>query len=450
MNLVVVGAGKVGSTLVQNFLNENHDIVVIDSDETTLNDIVNRYDVQGVVGNGIVKNVLSDANVANADFFIACTPKDELNILACVLAKKLGAKQTIARVRAPEFFNEMEGVKRDVGLDFFFNPEYTTAMEIAEALKFPSAKKVESFAQRKANMVEFYIDNGNPLIDKTLMLISKEYDAKILIAMVNRANKTIIPRGDFVIKEGDSIHVLAPPQEIFAFTKKIKLFKPRAKSVFLIGGGKVAYYLAKNLIENGVDVKIVEKDKQRAEELCTELPKATIVLGDATEHELLDEESLKNSDACVTLTGMDEENVIISLYAKSKGIAKIITKVDRPSVMDMVKKLGLDTVFSPKEVIANHIIRMVRAHQGDSGSGINTLYKLSDKVEALEFTVGDDFEEQNVPLKKLKIKRKVLLGGIVRGEEYILPTGDSVLLRGDKVIVLAEAKSVTALSHILR
>lgn len=450
MNLVIVGAGKVGGALVQNFLNENHDIIVVDNDETTLNDIVNRYDVQGIVGNGMVKNVLVDANVENADFFIACTPNDELNVLSCVLAKKLGAKQTIARVRAPEFFNEMEGVKSDVGLDFFFNPEYTTAMEIAEALKFPSAKKVESFAKGRANMVEFYIGKDNPLIDKTLMLISKEYDAKILIAMVNRANKTVIPRGDFVIKEGDSIHVLAPAQEISAFTKKIKLFKPRSKSVFLIGGGKVGYYLAQDLLANGVDVKIVEKDKERAEELATELPKATIICGDATEHELLEEESLKNSDACVTLTGMDEENVIISLYAKSRGVDKVVTKVDRPSVMDMVKKLGLDTVFSPKEVIANHIIRMVRAHQGDSGSGINTLYKLSDKVEALEFTVGDDFEEQNVPLKKLKIKRKVLLGGIVRGEEYILPTGDSVLLRDDKVIVLAEAKSVTALSHILR
>ncbi len=450
MNLVVVGAGKVGSALVQNFLNENHDIIVIDNDEATLNDVVNRYDVQGVIGNGIVRDVLLEANVENADFFIACTPKDELNILSCVLAKKLGAKQTIARVRAPEFFKEMGSMQKDVGLDFFFNPEYTTAVEIAEALKFPSAKKVESFALGKANMVEFYIEDGNPLIGKSLMLITREYGAKILIAMVNRANKMVIPRGDFIIKEGDSVYILAPAQEISAFTKKIKLFKPRAKSVFLIGGGKVGYYLARDLIANGVDVKIVENNKDRAEELAKELDRATVIFGDATDHELLDEESLKNSDACVTLTGTDEENVIISLYAKSKGVDKVVTKVDRPSVIDMVKKLGLDTVFSPKEVIANHIIRMVRAHQGDSGSGINTLYKLSDKVEALEFTVGDDFAEQNVPLKKLKIKRKVLVGGIVRGEEYILPTGDSRLLNGDKVIILAEAKSVTALSQILK
>lgn len=449
MNLVIVGAGKIGSTLVQNFLNEKHDIVVIDKDSEVLSDVVNRYDVQGIVGEGIERNTLIEAGVESADFFIACTPRDEMNILACVLAKKLGAKQTIARVRDPEFFKEMDNMKNEVGLDFFFNPEQRTAVEIAEVLKFPSSKSVESFAGGRANMVEFVINEGNPLIGKSLMQISKEYNCKVLIAMVNRLGKIIIPRGDFVVKKGDEIYILAPATEILAFSKKIKMFKPRAKSVLIAGGGKIAYYLAQDLIGSGVDVKIIENNKERAELLATYLDKATIIFGDATEHELLDEEGIKNSDAIVTLTGIDEENVIISLYAQSKGVDKVITKVDRSSINSMVKKLGLDTIVSPRVAIANHIIRFVRAHQAESGSGINTLYKLHDKVEALEFTVHEDFSALNVCLKDLKLQRNILVGGIVRGEEYIMPTGNSWLEKGDKVIVLTGAKNITELSQIL-
>ncbi len=450
MNLIIVGAGKVGSTLVQNFLNENHDIIVLDSDAKTLTDVVNRYDVQGVVGSCLVRDNLIDAGVENADFFIACTPRDEINILSCVLAKKFGAKKTIARVRDPEFFKEMGGVKNEVGLDYFFNPEYRTAVEIAQVLKFPSAKNVESFADGRANMVEFHIGEGNPLINKSLMQISKEYNSKVLIGMVVRGEEVIIPRGDFVIKKGDDVHIIAPASEISAFTKKIKMFKPRAKSVFIVGGGKIAYYLAEDLTANGVDVKIVENNKERADELAQSLSRATVILGDATEHEILDEESLKKCDACVTLTGIDEENVIVSLYAESKGVGKVITKIDRPSVTDMVKRLGLDTVVSPRVAIANHIIRFVRANQADSGSGINTLYKFHDKIEALEFSVGENFSGKDIPLKDLPIKRDILIGGIVRGDEYVLPSGNTKLIEGDKVIVVTAVKSITELTQILR
>lgn len=450
MNLVIVGAGKVGSTLVQNFLNENHDITVLDNDAKTLTDVVNRYDVQGVLGSCLVRNNLIDAGVANADFFMACTQRDEINILSCVLAKKLGAKKTIARVRDPEFFKEMGDMKEELVLDYFFNPEYTTAVEIAQVLKFPSAKNVESFADGRANMVKFHISEGNPLVNKSLMQISKEYNSKILIGMVERGNEVIIPRGDFVIKKGDDVHIVAPASEIYAFTKKIKMFKPRAKSVFIVGGGKIAYYLAEDLTANGVDVKIVENNKERADELAKSLSKATVILGDATEHEILDEEALKKCDACVTLTGIDEENVIVSLYAESKGVSKVITKIDRPSVTDMVKRLGLDTVVSPRIAIANHIIRFVRANQADSGSGINTLYKFHDKVEALEFTVGENFAGKNTPLKDLPIKKGILIGGIVRGDEYVLPSGATELMEGDKVIVVTAVKSITELTQILK
>ena len=246
------------------------------------------------------------------------------------------------------------------------------------------------------------------------------------------------------------MHIIASASEINAFTKKVKMFKPRAKSVFIIGGGMIAYYLAKELIATGVNVKIVEKDKERAEELATALPKATIIFGDASNQEILDEENLKNNDACVTLTGMDEENVVVSLYAKSRGVGKVITKIDRPSVIDMAGKLGLETIVSPRVAIANHIIRFVRAHQADSGSGINTLYKFHDKVEALEFSVGENFKGKYIPLKELEIKRNILIGGIVRDGQFILPTGESKLLSGDKVIVVTAVSQITELGQILK
>ena len=450
MNLVIIGMGKVGSTLVESFVKENHDIVVVDVNSALVSDIVNRFDVKGVVGGGLERSVLLDAGVQKADFLIACTTRDEANILCCVLGKKLGAKRTIARVRDPEYFKEMENMREVLGLDFFFNPEFRTAAEISEVLKFPSALNVENFAGGMVNMVEFRIENGNPLIGKSVKDISAEYDNKFLIAIVYRGEEAFIPRGDFIIERGDNIHIIATETEIASFTKRLKIFKPRAKTVMIIGGGKIAYYLAQRLIDANVSVKIIENDKVRTAELAEDLPKATVILGDGTEQELLAEEGLKGSDAFVALTGMDEENVIVSLFAKQEGVSKVISKVDKPSIFDMVKMFGLDTVVSPRTVIANHIIRFVRAHQADSGSGINTLYKLHDKVEALEFNVEKDFGGIGVPLKDLGLKRNILIGGIVRGREYILPDGNSKLLVGDKVIVVTAVSQITQLGQILR
>ena len=449
MNIVIVGAGKVGSTLVQNFLSEKHNIYVVDSESAVVNDVVNHYDVKGIVGSGLDRKVLLDAETDKADFLIACTSRDEMNILCCVLGRKLGVRCTIARVRDPEYVKEMETMREDLGVDFFFNPEYRTAEDVVQVLKFPSASTVESFANGRAIMVEFNIDDGNPIIDKSLKEISQEYGNKILIAMVRRGEKVYIPKGDFVIKNGDDVHIIADEAELTLFSKKLKIFKPRAKSVFVVGGGKVAYYLSKALIDSGVDVKIIENDQERAEEISQLLPKATVILGDGTEQETLDEENLKNNDACVTLTGIDEENVIISLYAKQRGVEKVITKVDRKSVADMAKMLGLDTLVSPRISIANHIIRFVRAHQAETGSGINTLYKFSDKVEGLEFTVDESFKGIGVMLKDLKLIKQVLIGGIVRNNQFILPSGFSKLEKGDRVIVITAAEQIRELGQIL-
>lgn len=450
MNLIIVGAGKVGETLVENFLKESHDITVLDVNATGVSNIVNKLDVKGVVGSGIERDTLIEAGVENADFFIACTSRDETNILCCVLAKRLGAKRTIARVRDPEYFKEVDSMKEVLGLDFAFNPELNTALEIAQQLKYPSARGVETFVKNRVTMAEYEINEDNPLINKSLREISNEFGNKVLIAVVQRGKECFIPRGDFVIQFGDLIHIIAPEAQINTFCKKVKLYKRRAKNVFIVGGGKIAYYLAKELVASGLNVKIVESDEERAQVLAEDIPKATVILGDGTDNALLDEENIKGSDACVVLTGIDEENVIVSLYAKQRGVNKVITKIDRTSVVNMVEMLGLDSVVSPKDIIANQIVSFVRAHQAETGNGINTLYKLYDKVEALVFTVRESFSRQGVPLKKLSIKKNVLIGGIVRGNEFIMPNGESHLLAGDRVIIVTASKQVTDLTQILR
>ncbi len=450
MKIIVVGAGKVGATLVENFVKERHDVVVVDSEEKQVDFIVNHYDANGIVGSGLERGVLLEAGVATADFLIACTSRDELNILACVLAKKLGVKKTIARVRDPQLFVEIDSMREYLGLDLAFNPEFQTALEIAQVLKFPSAKSVDSFADGTALMVEFDINAGNPIIGKSLMQISVEYGYKLLFCMIRRGEKVIVPRGDTTIEENDAVYIIATESELAAFCKKLKIFKPRAKSVFIIGGGKIAYYLAKELLGNGVAVKILENDKVRCEELAADLGGATVLFGDGTDRSILDEEGLKDSDGCVTLTGMDEENVIISLYAQQKSVDKIVTKVDRASISQMVKKLGLDTVLSPQAVITNKIIMFIRAAQADFSDKMDALYILNDKVEALEFTVGNDYDMQNEPLSKLKIKKDVLVGGIVRDGEYIFPSGDTCIHSGDKVIVVTTLQQIGGLSDIFK
>ena len=450
MKIIVVGAGKVGITLIENFVKEGHDVVVVDLNEKNVDFIVNHYDANGIVGSGLERQVLTDAGVASAEFLIASTSRDELNILCCVLAKKLGVKRTIARVRDPQMFVEIDNMREYLGLDLAFNPELQTALEIAQVLKFPSAKSVDSFADGKALMVEFDIGEKNPICGKSLMQISSEYGYKLLFCIIRRGDKVFIPRGDFTVMANDAVYIIAKESELAAFCKSLKIFKPRAKSVFIIGGGKIAYYLAKELLANGVAVKILESDKARCEELAVELTDATVLLGDGTDQNILDEEGLKDSDGCVTLTGIDEENVIISLYAQQKSVDKIVTKVDRTSISDMVKKLGLDTVVSPRNVIANRIIMFIRAAQAEFSEKIDALYILHDKVEALQFTVGDDFDMEDVPLFKLKIKKDVLIGGIVRDGEYIFPSGDAVIKNRDKVIVVTTLKQINCLADIFK
>lgn len=448
MKIVLVGTGKVGGKLLESLASENHDIYIVDTDPKTVDSLVNKYDVFGVVGSGSERDILLEAGVDKADLFIACTSRDEFNMVCCVLAKGLGVKYAIARVRDPEYIKETATLNSYLGIDMVFNPEYRTAMEIAQILKFPSALKIESFASGKAMLIKFHIANGNHIIGKTVMDLAKEVDSNVIFATAIRDEEVFIPRGDFVIEENDDLYVIGKESDIVSFSKKINLFKPSAKSVVIIGGGKVGYYLTKKLIESGVSVKIIEKNEKRCVELSDELPKASIIYGDGSEQELLEEENISEFDACVTLTGMDELNVMLSLFAKEEGVDKVITKVDRPSVIEMVSTLGIDTCLSPRTVIADHVLRFARSRQSNEKT-VRSLYKIHEKVEAIEFIINEESEITGTPLKDLKVKGTAIIAGIIRGNDFIKPGGETNFLVGDKVLVVTTAQGVTELEQII-
>lgn len=450
MKIIIIGAGKVGVTLIQCLVSEGHDVLFIDRDGKRVSEVANRFAANGICSVGLSRDTLKEAGVSSADFVISSTSQDEVNILCSVLAKKLGAKRTIARVRDPQYYKELENLRTELGLDLIFNPDRRAAADIAEVLNFPSARSVESFADGKAAMAEFDIKKGNPVAGKTLKAISSEFGFGVLFGMIRRGEDVFIPRGDFTLKEGDAAYVIATEAQIAAFCKKTKTFKPRAKTVFIVGGGKIGFYLAQMLTERGASVKIVEKDKARCEFLSENLDYVTVINGDGTDLNVLNEEDIKSADAVVTLTGMDEENVIISLYAKQKKVEKVVTKVNRDSVSEMVKTLGLDTVISPRNSIANHILRFVRSHFSEKDGGINALYKLPGKAEASEFTVTESFPFVGKPLSSYTIRRDVLIGGIVREGGFVVPKGDTSLLKGDRVIVVSATKKINALEGILK
>ena len=450
MKVVIVGIGKIGEPLATRLLKEKHDVTVVDEDYQRVDDIVNRSDVKGVVGNCLERHILSEAEVDKADFFFACTPRDELNILSAVLAKKMGAKRVVARVRDPKYLSSLESLKDELGVDMIFNPEYRTALEIRQILKFPSAISADSFASGKVSLTEFRISEDSPIRDMTVMDAARTAGGRMLFAVVSRDNKVYIPNGDFVLQANDLVHIAAEEKDLLELSKKINLFRQKAKSVVILGGGRIAYYLAKELIADGVKVKIIEIDEERCRELDADLGKATVICADGTETDVLEEEGIRSVDALVAMTGRDEENAVISLYASSLGHLKVVPMITATPLAKMVRKLGLDSVIAPHEVIADQLVRFVRANQVDEGEGINALYRIHDKAEAIEFTVQPDFPGIGIPLKSLKLKNNVLLCGVVREGEFILPSGDTALAVHDKVLVVTGVKQVTELDQILK
>ncbi len=450
MNIVIVGDGKVGATLVEHLSLEGHNIVVIDRSQKVVEQMVNSYDVMGVCGNGASYEVQIEAGVGDSHLFIAATSSDELNILCCLMAKKVGTQHTVARVRNPDYLKQTPFFKDELGLSLIVNPEFDAANEIAKVLRFPNAINIETFYRGLVDLAEIKLDAENPLCNMKIMDIFKTFSTKILICAVQRKNEVIIPRGDFTLQAGDRIHITAPRGVLVSFMKKLKIYKHRTKDIMITGGGKMGYYLARQLSETGgYNIKIIEIDAGRCEKLCELLPKANIIHGDGTDRAVLLEQGVEGQDAFVALATIDEENIISAMYASSLGIGKTVAKVNRVSY-EVLESIGVDSAFSSKAIAANRIIAYVRALENSGEeSSVQTLYKLvGGQVEALEFKISSDFHGVDVPLKDLAIKRDSLIACIIRDHKVIFPGGNDCIEKNDSVVVVTKANHISSINEI--
>ena len=452
MNIVVVGCGKIGTAIISNFVAEGHDVIAIDDNADVINEITNIYDVMSVYGNGADCETLGQAGIEKADMFVAVTGSDELNMLSCFLAQKMGAQHTIARIRNPEYNDRSLGfMKQQLGLSVSINPELLVAQEIFNILKFPSAVKVEYFSRRNFEMVEIKLSENSDLDGLKINKMREKYKANYLIGAVSRSNDVFIPDGNFVLKSGDKIGITAAPSEIQKLLKSLGVLRKQAKNVMILGGGKTTYYLSKMLCNIGISPKIIEIDQKRCEELGSLVPKTVIIHGDGTKQDLLIEEGLNNLDAFVALTGMDEENILMSIFAFMQTVPKVISKVSRDELSSLAERIGLESIISPKEVTSNILLRYARALENTKGSNVETLYRLMDgKAEALEFIVDEHAGVTGVALKDLELKNNILIAGIIRNRKTIIPSGDDMIFVGDRVVVLATGHYLHGISDILK
>ena len=451
MKIIIAGCGKVGDAIIDFLSKEDHEITVIDTKYDEVEQAVNNYDVIGVEGNAASYEVLMSAGADKADVFIVTTDSDELNMMACLVAKKLGAKNTLARVRNPEYANQIHFMRNEFGVDLMFNPEKEAAREISRIIQFPAALHSEHFAKGKVNLCEIAITKDSPLIDKPLSALSSVTKAKVLICAVKRQEKVIIPDGSFVLKEGDIIDVSARFDQVNLFARDLKIITKKIKSAMIVGGGRISFYLANILSFFNIDIKIIEKDEVKCRELAELLPKATIIYGDGTDNDLLLEEGLEETDAIISLTGIDEQNIIISLIANNYNVRKVISKVTRISFMKMLPQLDLNcSIISPKYISASHILQYVRGIQNSQGSNVEALHKIIDnQAEALQFIVKDSFEYKNIALKDLKLKKGLLIAGIIRNNAVIHPDGNSFIASGDRVIIVSSIEGLRDLKDIV-
>ena len=451
MRIVVIGDGKVGRSIIEYTSLEGHEVIAIDSNEKNINDLVNTYDVMGVCGNGVSYEVQKNAGVDKADLVIAVTVSDEVNILACLIAKKLGVKSTIARVRNYEYSKQTSIFQTDLGITMAVNPESSAADEITKILNFPEAMRIDSFNNGIFNIVEVLIPQNSSLVGQTLFEIKQKYGLNVLVCAILRDKEAFIPNGSFVLNAKDKIYITAESRSIVkTFLNKTGILETKMKNVMIIGGGKISAYLGASLAKHKYRVKIIEKDYERCKELSSLLEQVDIIHGDGSDQDLLIEEGLEQTDAIVCLTGSDEENIIISMFAGMHNVKKIITKVNRAPLGKIMDSVSDASIISPKELISSKIISYVRAYNNSRGSNVITLYKLVDgKVEALEFKAKEDKKLINIPLKELKIKKNILLAGIVRDGKAIIPSGDDFIAAGDNVIVVTTNQYLDDLKDIL-
>ena len=451
MKVVVIGTGKVGRTVVEITRQEGHEVTIIDKKTDVIEDIIDEFDVIGMVGNGASYDILREAGVSNADLVVAATDSDEVNILSCLVAQKIGAEATIARVRSIEYSNQLKIIRDGLGITMPINPESETANEITRILNFPGAIKVESFAKGNVDLVELFIPENNPLVGQSLISVYQTYQIKVLVCAVVRGDEVIIPTGSFKFQAKDRIYITANSRTTLrTFFTKSGLQESKLKSVMIVGGGKISAYLGKELLKNKFQVKIVEEDYDRCVELSALLPGATIIHGDGTDQDVLTEEGIEYTDAIVCLTGSDEENIIVSMYANQKNIKKIITKINKPSLVGIMQSVSLASVVSTKDITSSKIISYIRSVNNKRGSNIITLHKLvNNKVEAIEFQAKANKRLLDKPLKDLKLKKNILIAAIIRDQEVIIPSGNDFIQLDDKVIVVTTNQFLKDLNEIL-
>lgn len=453
MDIIIVGGGKVGVEIIAALASEGHNISLVDTDPKVVNNITSEYDIFGVVGSGVTLKTLEQVGIANSDLLIATTNMDEINILSCVIARRLGVKGTIARVRDPEINSQVWFMREGLGILMMVNPEYTTAREISRMLRIPSAAHVESFAKGRIDMVELILPEGSPLAGVALKDMHKKISgARVLVCAVQRAeeDEVVIPTGDFILREGDRIHFSADHDQISSFFKQIGVVKNRVRDVIIIGGGRIAYYLSQMLASSGMSVKIIEKDRDRCTVLSEKLSKVRIIQGDGSDQDLLMDEGLEETDALVTLMDIDEDNIIMSMFAKMQGCPKTILKVNSQNLRKMAGTVGLDSSVSPKELTADIILSYVRALEETAGGTIRSMYKLVDgQVEAIEFWATDNGKAIGVPLSELQLKRDLLIAGIFRDGKIMFPSGNDCIQPEDVVIVVTKNRFITSLDQIL-
>lgn len=451
LKIIIVGCGKVGANLVDQLSKEGHDITVIDKKAEKIQDITNTYDVMGLVGNGASYSTQMEAGIEETDLIIAVTDSDELNLLCCTVAKRVGKCAAIARVRTPDYSEETGYLREQLGLALIINPELEAAREVARILYLPTALEVNSFAHGQAELVKFKVPEGNLLNGLSLAYLGKNITNDILICAVERNGEVYMPNGDFVLQSGDVVSFVSERHIARDFLKQIGLATRQVKDTMIIGASKAAYYLAKELLNMGISVKIIEKEKENCESLSVKLPKAIIINGDGTDPDILKEEGMETVQSFIPLTGIDEENIMLTLYAKQVSKAKVVTKINRVNYKQVINNLDLGSLVYPKYITSEAIIAYVRAKKNSMGSNIETLYHMFDsRVEAIEFIVEENSKVSGVPIKDLKLKKDVLISFINHNGHIIIPTGNDEIEDGDTVMIVTKNTGFTGIDDIVR
>ena len=454
MRIVVVGLGKVGRALAAQLTAEKHDIVVVDQNAALIDNFVNIYDVRGVPGNGASYDVQKEAFENGADLLIATTSSDEINILACMVAKKIGTQHTIARIRNPEYEQQLHFMRDELGLSMVVNPEKATAREMARVLRFPSAIKREQFCRQRFELVEYRITADNPLVGMPLADLYHNIRVKILICAVARGNETIIPSGSFTLEAGDKIYLTASTRDLEEFFRRLHLFKAKASNVMIVGASRMAYYLARELEDIQKKMIVIDSNAARCQAMSEKFPGVLVIHGDGADAELLSEERITDMDAFVALTGLDETNIILAMYASQMNSCKVVAKINRESFAELAAAKGMvDSVVSTASVTSESIAMYVRAMQNSFESeNIKTLHRLvGGRVEALEFNVAPGLPFIGVPLKDLTLRKGLLVAGIVRRNgQTVIPSGNDALQEGDDVVIVTTDTTLHSLRDIVK